>query len=120
MVDSLFPPPRARSFGINHLADLVNVVVYFARDLARQPGHRLELLAARLQEALWRAEVLEQQPLARGADAGELVEDRAGHRAVASAAVELDREAVSLVAHSLQQLQGRRVVREHHGGLDAR
>ena len=55
----------------------------------------------------------EQRALARRADAGQLVEQRAGHRAVAAGAVVGDREAVRLVADALQQLQlGGRVV-EH-------
>ncbi len=91
---------------------LVHVVVDLARDLARQPGHRLELLAARAQEALGRAEVLQDAALARRPDAGQLVEDRARHRLVAAAAVELDREAVRLVADALEQLELGRVVRQ--------
>src|SRR5215217_5799556 len=83
-----------------------------AGDLARQPGHRLELLAARLQEALRRAEVLEDAPLSRRAHAGELVEDRAGHRPVTASTVELDREPVRLVADALEQLQLGRIVRQ--------
>src|SRR4051794_1566766 len=102
---TLAPAPGALS------ANLVNVLVDVACDLAWQAGHRLELLAARLQEALGRAEVLEQHALARRADAGELVEDRARHRAVAPAAVELDGEAMRLVAHPLEELKGGRVVR---------
>ena len=53
------------------------------------------------------------QPLARRADAGQVVEHRARHRLVAPAAVELDREAVGLVADALEQLQLGRVVVEH-------
>ena len=50
--------------------------------------------------------------LRAGPDAGQLVEHRGGHRAVAPAAVMGDREAVRLVAHALQQLELRRVVAE--------
>src|SRR5262245_30924353 len=85
--------------------DLVHVGVYVARDLARQPGHGLELLAAGAEEALGRPEVLQDAPLPGRADARQLVEDRARHRAVAAVAVELDGEPVRLVAHALQQLQ---------------
>ena len=35
-----------------------------------------------------------------------LVEDRARHRLVAAVAVEVDREAVGLVAHALEQMRG--------------
>src|SRR5215212_1213850 len=87
------------------LSGLVDVGVNPASDLARQARHRLQLFAVGLQEALRRAEVLKDLPLARGSDSRQLVEYRAGHRAVATAAVEFDREAVRLVAHPLEQLQ---------------
>ena len=48
--------------------------------------------------------------LRAGPDAGQLVQHRARHRPVAPAAVELDREAVRLVAHALEELQLGRVV----------
>ena len=77
---------------------------------ARQAGHCLELLAGGGEETLRRPEVLEQRPLARGPDPGQLVEDRAlEHAAVAAAAVVVDREAVRLVADLLQQARGLRV-----------
>ena len=49
---------------------LVELRVEVARDLAGQARHRLQLLAARRQERLRRAEVLQQRALARRADAG--------------------------------------------------
>ena len=48
---------------------LVQLPVDLAGDLAGEPGNRLELLAAGAEEALRRAEVLEQRALARRADA---------------------------------------------------
>ena len=59
-------------------------------------------------------------PLARRADARQLVEHRARHRLVAPAAVELDREAVRLVAGALEQLQLGRVVGQPQRRLHAR
>ena len=50
--------------------------------------------------------------LRAGPDAGQLVEHGVRHRLVALAAVELDREAVRLVAHALEQLELDGVVRE--------
>src|SRR5919106_2765680 len=70
----------------------VELFVDLARQLARQPGHRLELLPARSHEALRGAEVLQQGSLANRAHAPKLVEDRARHRTIAAAAMVLDRE----------------------------
>src|SRR5215207_1619524 len=47
------------------MAGLVELRVDVARDLAGQSRDRLQLLTARRQERLWRAEVLQQGPLAR-------------------------------------------------------
>ncbi len=66
------------------------------------PRDRLELLPARLEEALPRAEVVQQQPLARRPPR-KVVEDRARHGLVPPPAVELDREAVRLVADALER-----------------
>ena len=73
------------------------------RELARDAGHGLDLLARRADDALGRAEVAEQRPLAHRADAAQLVEQRMRHRAVAARAVEVDREPVRLVADALEQ-----------------
>src|SRR4029079_2424926 len=73
---------------------------------------RLELLAARAQETLRRARVLQDAAPARRPDPPQLIEHGVRHRAFALAAVELDREAVRLVAHALEQLELDRVVRE--------
>ncbi len=53
--------------------------------LGRQAGNPLQLLARGGEDRVGRAEVGEQGALARRADAGQTVEQRAGHRAVASA-----------------------------------
>ena len=52
---------------------------------------------------------LEQRPLADRPDAAQAVEDRARHRLVAAPAVEVEGEAVRLVADPLQQPRGLRV-----------
>src|SRR3982751_6341775 len=85
---------------------LMDLAAYFAR----QTGQCLELLAGGGEKPLRRAEVLQQRPLARRPDAGQVVEYRAlEHAAVAAAAVVVDREPVRLVAHPLQQAGGLRV-----------
>src|SRR3954454_20223052 len=91
-------PPSGPSVGP------VELLVYLAAYFARQAGHRLELLAGAGEEPRRRPEVLQQRPLAGRADSGQRIEDRAfQHAAVAAAAMVLDREAVGLVAHPLQQ-----------------
>src|SRR3954449_3695339 len=92
---------------------LVEVGVELARDLLREAGDALELLARGAEYRLGGAEVLEQRALARRADPGQLVHDRLGHRPVAADAVVGDREAVRLVADALEQLERGRLVREH-------
>src|SRR3954469_20984710 len=87
--------------------------VQLARCLSGQARNGLELLAGGGDDGLRRAEVVEQRPLARRPDAGQLVEQRRGHRAVAPRAVMRYREAVRLVADALEELQRRRVVAEH-------
>src|SRR3954447_5799130 len=95
----------------------VEVRVEVAGHLLGEPGHVLQILPRGGEDGLRRAEVLEQQPLARRPDAGQLVHDRLGHRPVAAAPVVSDGEAVRLVADALEQLQLGRVVRPHdrHG-----
>ena len=61
------------------------------------------------QEPVGRAEVLEQRALADRADAAQPVEDRGRHRLAAAPAMEVEREAMRLVADPLQQPQGLRV-----------
>src|SRR5690349_8730191 len=75
----------------------VEIGVEITRGLRRQPRHRLELVARGAQHRLRRAEVLQQRALALRADAGQAVEHRLGHLAVAARAVVGDREAVRLV-----------------------
>src|SRR5215210_6665276 len=84
-----------------------------ARHLPGQSGHRLELLARGRNETLGRAEVVHEQPLSRRAHARQIIEDRAGHRLVAAAAVELDRKAVRLVADALKEMERCAVAREY-------
>ena len=81
---------------------------------AGRPGHALELLLRRGEEAVGRAEVLQDRPPARRADAVERVEDRLERARVALLPVERDREPVRLVADPLEQLQPR-VVRGRAG-----
>src|SRR3954452_23414409 len=82
-------------------ASAVQVGVDLARGLAGEAGDGLELIARRRDDGLRRAEVLEQRALASGADAGQVVEQRRRHRAVAARPVVGDREPVRLVAHAL-------------------
>src|SRR3954449_10083634 len=66
----------------------VELLVYLAAYFARQTGHCLELLAGGGEEPLRRPEVLQQRPLARRPDAGQVVEDGPlEHPAVAAAPV---------------------------------
>src|SRR5947209_8222832 len=106
----------ARRVSAPALPDLVHVFVDVAPDLAGQARNGLELLTTRLQKPLRGPEMREQQALAGRPDAGQLVEHRPGHRAVAATTMELDRKAMRLVARPLQQLQRRRVVRHHERG----
>ena len=62
----------------------------------------------------------EQRPLADRPHTRQLVEQGARHRLVAPLAVELDREPVRLVAHSLEQPQGLRVLLDRERGRAAR
>src|SRR5215210_360370 len=87
------------------LSGPVELLVDLARELSGHAGHGLDLLAAGGEEALRGAEVGEEGPLADRPHPAQLVEDRARHRLVAPAAVVLDREAVGLVAHPLEQLR---------------
>ena len=77
--------------------------------LRRQPGNALELLLARAEHALGRAEVLQQRAPPHRADALERVEERLARPRRAALAVEVEREAVRLVPDPLQQLQARAV-----------
>src|SRR5690554_2818101 len=88
---------------------LVELAVDVAGELPRDPRDRLELLAARGDDPLRRAEVVEERALARRPDAAELVEQRGGHRLPAAGAVVVEREPVRLVADPLQQPQRLRV-----------
>ena len=62
----------------------------------------------------------QQRALARRPDAREVVEDRRPSSPCRGGSVVRDREAVRLVAHALQQLELRRVVRQRDGLADAR
>src|SRR6478735_12815880 len=91
-----------------------------AGELSRDAGDGLELLAARSDQPLGRAEVREQRPLADRPHAWQLVEQGTRHRLVAPLPVELDRETVRLVAHPLEQPQGLRIVLDRERGRAAR
>src|SRR6188472_1933380 len=84
-------------------ASLVELPMDVAGELAGDPRNRLDLLGRRVQEPLGRAEVAEQRPLPDRADAAEPVQDRAGHRLAAAPAVQVEGEAVGLVADALEQ-----------------
>ena len=75
------------------------------RPFGESPGDALQFLPARGEKPLRRAEVPQQRPPPRGADALQRVEDRLARLRVAALAVEAEREAVRLVADPLQQLQ---------------
>src|SRR5206468_3357500 len=92
---------------------LVKLRVDRARRLRGHARDALELLLRRREHLLDRAEVLQERPPPRRADALELVEERAEASRLAALAVEADGEAVRLVAQPLQELQPRRVAREH-------
>src|SRR5687768_16991548 len=94
---------------------LVQVRIEGPSHLLREARHALELLARGAQHRLGRAEVLEQRALARGPDAREVVHDRFRHGLVPADPVVGDGESVGLVAYSLEELELRRVVREHDG-----
>src|SRR5215217_3791461 len=92
---------------------LVQVGVEVPRHLLREPGDALELLPGGGQHGLGRAEVLQKRTLAGRPDAREVVHDRLRHGLVAADAVVGDGKAVGLVAYALEQLELRRLVREH-------
>src|SRR5581483_8847618 len=94
--------PGERSVGS---AGAVQVPEQLPAHLRGHAGHGRELLAGGRHDRLRRAEVRQQRALARGADPGQLVEQRARHRLVAAGAVVGYREPMRLVAHALQQLQ---------------
>src|SRR4051794_30356591 len=100
--------------GVNEalIAGPVQVGVELARGLAGEAGDSLELLPRGPDDRLRRAEVVEQGALPRRPDAGQVVEQGRGHRAVAARAVVGDGEPVRLVAHALKELQRGRVVAE--------
>ena len=86
-------------------AGLVQLRVDLARGPRRDARHALELLLRRGQELLRRAEVLEQCPPTRRADARKRVEDRLARLRIAALTVEAEREAMGLVPNTLEQLQ---------------
>ena len=90
-------------------AGLVQLRVDRARGLRRHARDAFELLLARREQPLDRAEVPQQRAPPRRPDAGEVVEDRLASRALAALPVEAEREAVRLVADPLQQLEPGRV-----------
>ena len=98
----------------------VHLAVEVPGELARDARHGFELLGGGGEDRVRGAEVREQRPLARRADARQLVEDRGGHRVIAPLAVVGDREPVRFVAQPLQQLQLGRVVRERERRRAAR
>ena len=68
-------------------------------------GRATSVSSVLLAELLHRAELLEQPGAPAGAEAGDVVEGRAGHGLVPEAAVVGDGEAVGLVPHRLEQVE---------------
>ena len=91
-----------------------------AASRAEMPGTASSSASLASRTALQRAEPLEQRGALAGTDPGQLLEDRAQVRLRAQRALELDREAMGLVAHALEQQQPARARRERHGILAAR
>src|SRR5262245_19068528 len=83
------------------------------RGLRRDAGNALELLRGRVEQPFRRAEVLEQRAPPHRPDPFELVEHRLAGRGDAPRAVEREREAVRFVANALEELESRRMLREH-------
>lgn len=78
--------------------------VYLAGDPARQPRHGFELLQGGCEEGLRGSEVLEDLLFPGGTNAGQLVEDRAGHLRAAELAVVGQSEAVRFVPNALEKV----------------
>jgi len=72
-----------------------------ARRLLGKSGHRGQLVGTRGEEALGRAEVIEDRATPRRSHAAQLVEKRAERLVQAALPVVADGEAVSLVAQAL-------------------
>src|SRR5690606_17794903 len=78
----------------------------------RNPVHRLEVVEPGPAYRLGRAEMLEERPLARRADAGHLVKGRGADGLRALCPVRADRPTMGLVAQTLDEIEDRRVVRQ--------
>src|SRR5215216_3831068 len=87
--------------------------VDLAGDLFRQPRHSLELLEGGGQKGLRGAEVFEDLLFTRRADAGQLIQDGAGHLRAPKLAVVGVGEAVGLVPDALEEMQLRGVALEN-------
>src|SRR5687768_9204625 len=85
-----------------------------ASQLARDPGNGLELLAAGGHQAIGRSEVLEQGALSHRPHAGQVVEQRPGHLLAPALTMEVEREAVRLVANPLQEAKRLGVGRDRY------
>src|SRR5262249_5299137 len=96
-------------------AGLVQLSVDRAGCLRRNARHALELLLARGEEALRRAEVAKQCPPSRRPDPLELVEDRLPSASAAPLPVVAEGEPVRLVPEPLQKLEAGRVPLEDEG-----
>ena len=98
---------RVRSRAGSRAPGLVEGRVDLPAGPRRHARNALELVARRREEPLGRAEVPDQRPLARRADARERVEDRLLRARVPARAVEAEREAVRLVPDPLEELEAR-------------
>src|SRR3954469_24798663 len=94
-----------RGTGSLAAARFVQLRVDRSRSLRGHARDALELLLGRCNEALGRAEVLQQGSPPRRAHSLQLVEDRSERPSVAALPVETDREPVGLVTHALEELQ---------------
>src|SRR5439155_10842100 len=82
------------------------------RVAARDAGHAREHLDRRLAHGAQRAERGQERAPLAGPDPGQLLEDRGEVLLRAQLALELDRKAVRLVAHALEQQQRPRARRQ--------
>src|SRR6186997_1041725 len=83
------------------------MVMNLLRQRVGDSGHRLDVLERRRTDRTGAAEMVQQRTLARRADAGHLVERRAGDVGAASRAVGADGEAMRLVAQTLEEVEHR-------------
>src|SRR3712207_1036693 len=88
--------------------------VDFSGDPPGEPWDGLELFERGVQKCFGGAEVGEYLPLALGADAGEVVEDRGGHGLATDLSVVGVGEAVGLVTDALEEVQFGGVALQDH------